>query len=183
MSVYLQTLGYKVHLAITKESFLSDSKHIGAYAQALEAIRSTLSKEYLMHVSNIDSAFAAWNILTTTTTSKLQLQIQLEDESSGDESEPQQYYTVQGNYSLEVYSDTQLDSASSSFDSHDDMDAYALNEELSIVCENLLEKYKVLKKKTFALNKENENLSSKLKLILQEKKEIASERCRLSKNH
>ena len=48
--------------------------------------------------------------------------------------------TVQGNDSLEVYSDTQLDSASSSFDDHDDMDANALNEELSIVCENLLEK-------------------------------------------
>ena len=83
MSIYLQTLGYKVYLAITKEFFLSDSKHIGANAQALEAIRSTLPKDYLMRVSNIDSAFAAWNILTTTT-SKLQLQIQPEDESSGD---------------------------------------------------------------------------------------------------
>ena len=58
MSVYLQTLGHKVYLAITKESYLSDSKHIGANAQALEAIRSTLPKEYLMHVSNLDSAFA-----------------------------------------------------------------------------------------------------------------------------
>ena len=48
MSIYLQTLGYKVHLAITKESYLSDSKHIGANALALEAIRSTLNKEYLM---------------------------------------------------------------------------------------------------------------------------------------
>ena len=56
MSIYL---GYKVHLAITKESYLSDSKHIGANAQALEAIRSTLPKDYLMRVSNIDSAFAA----------------------------------------------------------------------------------------------------------------------------
>ena len=47
MSIYLQALGYKVHLAITKESYLSNSKHIGANAQALEAIRSTLSREYL----------------------------------------------------------------------------------------------------------------------------------------
>ena len=75
MSIYLQTLGYKVHLAITKESYLSDSKHIGANALALEAIRSTLPKDYLMRVSNFDSAFAVWNILTTTTTSKLQLPI------------------------------------------------------------------------------------------------------------
>ena len=102
MSVYLQALGYKVHLAITKESYLSDSKHIGVNAQALEAIRSTLPKEYLMLASNFDSAFAVWNLLTTTTTSKLQLQIQ-EEESSGDESEPQQCYMIQGNDSLEVH--------------------------------------------------------------------------------
>ena len=66
MSVYLQALGYKVHLAIIKESYLSDSKHIGANAQALEAIRSTLNKEYLMLVSNLDSTFVVWNKLTTT---------------------------------------------------------------------------------------------------------------------
>ena len=53
---------------------------------------------------------------------------------------------VQGNDSLEVHSDTQQDnSASSSCDDY--MDAHALNEELSVVCENLLSKYKLLKKK------------------------------------
>ena len=83
---------------------------------------------------------------------------------------------VQGNDSLEVYSDTQLDSASSSFDDLDGMDADTLNEELSIVCENLLEKYKILKKKTFKLTKENKDLSSKFDIILQEKDEISNER-------
>ena len=161
MSVYLQALGYKVHLAITKESFLSDSKHIGANALALEAIRSTLPKEYLMHVSNLDSAFAVWNKLTTTTTSKLQLPIQPE-ESSG-ESEPQRCYTVQGNDSLEVHSEPHLDcddSASSSCD--ENIDPHALNEELSIVCEKLIEKYKILKKKSLGLEKENISLHSRL---------------------
>ena len=62
----------------------------------------------------------------------------VEDESSR-ESE-QQCYMVQGNDSLEVHSDAQLDSASSSFDDLDSLDADALNEELSIVCENLLKK-------------------------------------------
>ena len=38
MSCHLKALGYKVHLAITKESYLSDSKHIGANAQALSLI-------------------------------------------------------------------------------------------------------------------------------------------------
>ena len=50
---------------------------------------------------------------------------------------------------LGVNSETQLDSASSSFDDLDSMDADALNEELSIVCENLLEKYKVFEKENF----------------------------------
>ena len=105
MAIYLQTLGHKVHLAITKESYLSDSKHIGN-AQALEAIRSTLPKEYLMHVSNLDSAFAVWNKLTTTTTSKLQLPIQPEESSGESDS---QCHMVQGNDSLEVHLETHLD--------------------------------------------------------------------------
>ena len=59
---------------------------------------------------------------------------------------------VQGNDSLEVNSKTHLDdSASSSGDDYVDPDT--LNEELSIACENLLEKYQVLKKKSFKLNK------------------------------
>ena len=145
MSIYLQTLGLHVYLAATKKCYLGTSNHIGANAQALEAIRSTLLKDYLMLVSNLDSAFAVWNKLTTTTTSKLQLQIQQEKESSGDESESQ-CLMVQGNDSLEVQSESQLDSfdASSSCDEY--VDANALNEELSIMCEKLIEKYKVLKK-------------------------------------
>ena len=53
-------------------------------------------------------------------------------ESSG-ESE-QQCYMVQGNDSLEVYSETQLDGDDASSSSNDYVDANALNEELSIVC-------------------------------------------------
>ena len=72
-------------------------------------------------------------------------------ESSGGESE-QHCYMVQGNDSLEVNSETHLDDCASSSDD-DHIDADALNEELSNVCEKLLEKYKVLKKKSFGLNK------------------------------
>ena len=172
MSVYLQALGYKVHLAITKESFLSDSKHIGANAQALEAIRSTLSREHLLLVSIIDSAFAVWNILTTTTTSKLQLSIQPEESSGESDS---QCHMVQGNDSLEVHSETHLDDDDVS-SSNDYVDAHALNEELSIVCEKLFEKYKILKKKSLGINNENKSLHSRLNIILQEKMEISNER-------
>ena len=78
-------------------------------------------------------------------------------------------------YSLEVHLDTQLDnSASSSCDDY--IDAHALNEELSIVCENLLSKYKLLKMKSLELKEENKNLFSKLEIVLQERVEISSER-------
>ena len=77
--MYLKTPGLHVFLTATKKPSLGNSKHIEANAQALEALRSTLNKEYLMMVSNCDSAFAVWNTLTT---SKLQLPIQTEVESS-----------------------------------------------------------------------------------------------------
>ena len=47
MSMYLKTLGLHVFLAATKKSYLDNSKHIEANAQALMALRRTLSKEYL----------------------------------------------------------------------------------------------------------------------------------------
>ena len=123
-----------VYLVATKKSYLGNSKHIEANAQALMALRNTLSKEHLFIVSHCDFAFVVWNTLTSP---KLKTPKYVEEKSSEDESE-QACYMVQGNDSLEVYSETQLnDCASSSGD--DIMDADALNEKLSIVCENLLE--------------------------------------------
>ena len=73
-----------VYLATTKKSYLDNNKHIEANTQALEALRCTLSKEYLSLVSHCDSAFAVWNTLTSP---KLQTQKYVEKESSEDESE------------------------------------------------------------------------------------------------
>ena len=175
MSIYLQTLGLHVYLAATKKCYLGNLIHIRANAQALEAIRNTLPKDYLLHVSNIDSAFVVWNLLTTTTaTSGLQEQIQKEEESSG-ESEPQ-CFMVQGNDSLEVQSETLLDCDDSASSSNDYIDPHALNEELSLVCEKLIEKYNILKKKSLGINNENKNLIARLDIVLQEKEEIANEK-------
>ena len=69
---------------------------------------------------------------------ELQTPINEKEKSSGEESD-QRCFMVQGNDSLEVHSDAQLDSASTSCDEYIDVDA--LNEELFIVCEKLLEKY------------------------------------------
>ena len=79
MSMYLKTLGMHVYLATTKKSYLGNNKHIEAKAQALDALRQTLSKEYLMMVSHCDSAFAVWNTLTSP---KLQTINIVEKESS-----------------------------------------------------------------------------------------------------
>jgi len=79
MSMYLKTLDLYVFLTAIKKSYLCNSKHIKANAQALKALRSTLNKEYLMMVSNCDSTFAVWNTLTS---SKLQTPTIVEDESS-----------------------------------------------------------------------------------------------------
>ena len=70
MSWHLKAIGYKVYLTITKESYLTNNMHIEANALALEALRKSLSKEYLNMVSHCVFAFAVCNILTSP---KLQL--------------------------------------------------------------------------------------------------------------
>jgi len=90
MSMYLKTLRMHVYLANTKKSYLGNNKHIEANAQALEALRCTLSKEHLSIISHCDSAFAVWNTLTS---SKLQMMKYVEEKSSGDVSD-QHYYMV-----------------------------------------------------------------------------------------
>ena len=61
MSMYLKTLRMHVYLAAIKKSYLDNSKHIEANAQALKELRCTLSKEHLSMVSHCDSAFTVWN--------------------------------------------------------------------------------------------------------------------------
>ena len=51
-----------------------------------------------------------------------------------------------------------------------------MNNEHAKNCENLISKYKLLKKDSFGLKKENKNLSSRLEIALQEKVEISNER-------
>ena len=45
MSAYLKAQDLHVYLATTKKSYLGNRKHIEVNAQALEALRHTLSKE------------------------------------------------------------------------------------------------------------------------------------------
>ena len=54
MSAYLKTLGLHVYLATTKKSYVGNDKHIEANAQNSEALRHTLSKDYLSLISHCD---------------------------------------------------------------------------------------------------------------------------------
>ena len=63
MRTYLKCLGMHVYLVTTKKSYLGDNKYIEANAQALLALRHTLSKDYPCMIFHCDSAFAVWNIL------------------------------------------------------------------------------------------------------------------------
>ena len=65
MSAYLKTLGLHVYLATTKKIYFGNVKYIEANAQALDALKHTLSKEYSCMISHCDSAFAVWNTLTS----------------------------------------------------------------------------------------------------------------------
>jgi len=57
MSSYLKALGLQVYLATTKKLYFSNDKYIEANAQALIALRQSLSKEYLSIISHCDFAF------------------------------------------------------------------------------------------------------------------------------
>jgi len=169
MSAYLKALQLHVYLATTKKSFVDNVKYLEATTQAMDVIKHTLRKNYLFMISHCDSAFTVWNTLTSL---KEQMTNVLEMDLL--EMSPTKY---QGNDSPEVTSDTHLDDCASTSNDHDSsMDAHALNEELSLFCEDLLSKFKLLKKKSFKLKKKNEILFSKLDLVLEEKFEVSSER-------
>ena len=65
MSAYLKALGLHVYLATTKKIIFGNAKYIKANAQALDALKHSLSKEYLFLISHCDSTFAVWNTLTS----------------------------------------------------------------------------------------------------------------------
>ena len=65
MSAYLKALGMYVYLTTTKKIYFGNDKYIETNAQALDALKHKLSKEYLRMVSHCDSAFAVWNTLTS----------------------------------------------------------------------------------------------------------------------
>ena len=73
MSFSLKTLGIHVYLTTTKRLYIDNGKYLEANAQAMIALKQTLSKTYLSMISYSDSSFVVWDML-----------ISLEEQASND---------------------------------------------------------------------------------------------------
>jgi len=54
MSAYLKALRLQIYLTTTKKSYVGNDKYLWANIQAMDALRQTLSKEYLSMISHCD---------------------------------------------------------------------------------------------------------------------------------
>ena len=98
MSAYLKSLELYVYLDTTKKSYVGNDKYLEANAQAMDALKYTLSKEHMSLVSHCDSIFAVWNTLISL---KEQASNNVERDPIVDESD-EVYYMVQENDSLKA---------------------------------------------------------------------------------
>ena len=53
MSIYLKALGLHVYLATTKKSYVDNDKYLEVNAQAIDALKHTLSKEQIFLISHL----------------------------------------------------------------------------------------------------------------------------------
>ena len=106
MSWYLKALGLHVYLATTNDSYINNSKYIEANSKALHALKSTLNDDYLSRVSNVDSTFIAWNIITSL--GEKDLYYAGSDSDVGSDVS-NKCYMVQGDNPLEVTTESEVD--------------------------------------------------------------------------
>ena len=62
MSAYLKALRLHVYLTTTKKSYFGNDKYMEANAQAIDALKHTLSKEHFFMISCCGFAFAVEHI-------------------------------------------------------------------------------------------------------------------------
>ena len=155
MSCHLKSLGHLVYQATIKESYPNDSKHKKANALAIKTLRASLDKDLLHVFAHYDSAFAIWSILTSPELPKIINKLRRSRRDKSDE----HCLIVQGNDSLEVQSESQLDDSSSSY-CYGCLEAQTLNMELATKLDNFLEKHKLLKEDNLVLKNELKNLLS-----------------------
>jgi len=145
-----------------------DGKNFEANAQAIHALKSTLNDDYLSRVSNFDSAFVVWNTLTSLG-EKDQYYAGSDSDVGSDVSN--MCYMVQGDNPLEVTTESEVE---------EDVDM-SYNE-LASFCQQLLEKYdmlrkdnKILKKNFDCMLKENDSLRTKVACMEKENEILKNE--------
>jgi len=138
MSLFLKALGFSVYLATTNNDYCLHGKNIEANTKALNALKSTLNDDYLCRVANVESAFVAWNIITSLG-EKDSYYAGSDSDVGSDTSN--KCYMVQGDDPLEVNSES------------DDEDINMSYDELNSLCQLLLERYDIIKKENKNLKK------------------------------
>ena len=118
---------------------MSRCKNCEANAKALHALKSTLNDDYLSRVSNIDSTFVVWNTIISLGEKDQYYAGSNSDVGSGTSNV---CYMVQGDNPLEVNTESELDENDMSYD------------ELACFCQQLLERYDMIKKDNKNLKKE-----------------------------
>ena len=142
MYLYLKALGIHVYFATIKDSNCLNGKYLEVNVKAIRALKSTLNDDYLCRVSNLDSTFVVWNTIVSLGE---QEQYYMGSDSDDGSDAFNLCYMVQGSNPLEVNSQFELeeDVVDMSYD------------ELESFCQQLLEKYELLKKDNNKLKKNN----------------------------
>jgi len=168
MSLYLKALGFHVYLATTNNSYVNNCKNFEANAKALNALKSTLNNDYLSTVSTVDSAFVAWNIITSLG-EKDRYYAGSDSDVGSDTSNL--CYMVQGDNPFEVTTESEVD--------EDNDMSY---DEIFTFCQLLLEKYDMLKKDNKNLKKnfdcmhiEQDSFRDKIACLEKENKSLKNE--------
>ena len=138
MLMYLKALGIHVYLATTNNAYCLNGKNIEANAKAIHALKSTLNDDYLSRVANLDLAFVVWNTLISLGEND---QYYARSDSDVGSDVSNKCYMVQGDNPLEVNTESELDDEDMSYD------------ELASFCQQLLEKYDMIKKDNKILKK------------------------------
>ena len=161
-------LSIHVYLATIKDSYCSNSKYIEANSKAIHALKSTLNNDYLCRVANIDSAFVVWNIILSLD-EKEQYYAGSDSDVGSDASNV--CYMVQGDNPLDVTTESEVE---------EDVDMSY--DEFTSFCQQLLEKYdmikkdnKNLKKKFDCMLKENDSFKNKVACIEKENEILKNE--------
>ena len=131
-------------------------------------MKSILNDDYLSRVANIDSAFVAWNIITSL--GEKDLYYAGSDSDVGSDVS-NKCYMIQGDNPLEVTTESEVD---------EDVDMFY--DELTSFCQQLLEKYDMLKKNNKNLKKnfdcmlnEKDSLENKVACIEKENEDLKNE--------